>query len=366
MPGRKWMLATVFLCAASPERLAAQAHAGDADDCAGIPPDGLPESRTVVTPRRDGQVCGSVAVDGNGNVATEAGDESLRNVRWHIFNRDGDATGSFLAQLSLAPQPQGFQGFELELRDPIFGPEAIHSHWDADGTRRTASRYSVEFCAPSLQGMVSGGSQFLRECGALGGYYDVTRFDSVGQVVGRGSIPDRLRGGVAAVDQSGLTLVVFPDASAVGYAPEDFVARWYDENGAPVSDLFLLFTSTENHSRAQLLLRQLIGGGLVVQLNGEWVAMSPSGMAKSSALPDWLVPYSNYDLEIVRSGRAHALIPKDPVPNRNTIALHSISGRHCGDVTFPLPIVTVGMDGTAASSTGDDRCTTTWWPQVLP
>jgi hypothetical protein len=143
------------------------------------------------------------------------------------------------------------------------------------------------------------------------------------------------------------------------------VARWYDENGAPVSDLFLLFTTTENHLRAHLLLRPLIGGGLVVQMNGEWVAMSPSGVAKSSPLPDWLVPYSNYDIEIVRSGRAHALIPKEPVPNRNTIVLYSVSGRHCGDVTFPLPNVT-GMDGTAISSTGDDGCTTTWWPQVLP
>jgi len=160
-----------------------------------------------------------------------------------------------------------------------------------------------------------------------------------------------------------LSLLVFGDATELGFGPDDYAGRWYDEETNPVSDYFVLATRGGAHREPSL--RALVGGGIAVQLDGEWVAVSPSGMAISSPAPDWLAIHSNYDIEIVRGGRAYALIPKYPVPDRRTIPLYSVSGSYCGDVTFPLPNVTVGMDGTAISLTGEDACTVTWWPQVL-
>jgi hypothetical protein len=101
-------------------------------------------------------------------------------------------------------------------------------------------------------------------------------------------------------------------------------------------------------------------------------ARAAAGIAPSIRVADAVVaalllaPYSNYNIAIVRGGRAYALIPHSTEPDPRTISLYSPSGNHCGDVTFPSPNVHFGVDGTAITSTGEDACTITWWPEVLP
>jgi len=336
-------------------------------DCEGIVPGGLPESRTVVTPHPEGAVCGYVTVDGEGHVATESSGGGLLMYSWYVFGRDADLVGSFRAMLTLMPQPSGFHGLEFELIDPIIGYHIYHSRFDPDGTQQTRINVAGEFCTVQFERILGGGSQLLRECGSVGGFLGLFKFDEAGQLIGTVGIPDQLIHPVGAVDLNGLNLLLFPDARSLGFEPDDFVARWYDPDGIPVSDFFVLFVEPGDHFGQPPLLRPLIGGGIVAQAqSGDWVAMAPSGVGISFPTADWLAPYSNYDIEIVRGGRAYALIPKYPVPDRSTIPLYSASGVRCGAVTFPLPNVTVGMDGTAISSTGDDACTITWWPQLLP
>lgn len=342
----------------------AREHLGT-NDCQGIMPGELPESRMVVTPHPEGAVCGYVTVDGEGHVVTGASGGGLLMYSWHVFGRDADPLGSFRAMLTVMPQSSGFHGLEFELIDPILGYTIYHSRFDPDGTQRTRTSVGHEFCSVDSERILNGGSQLLQECGSVGGFLSLLKFDESGQMIGRVGIPDHLLHPVGAVDLNGLNFLLFPDATSLGFERDDFVARWYDPSGNPVSDFFVLFVEPGDHYRP--LLRPLIGGGIVAQAqNGNWVALAPSGAGFSLPPPDWLAPHSNYDIEIVRSGRAHALIPKYPVPDRSTIPLYSASGVRCGAVTFPLPNVTVGMDGTAISSTGDDACTITWWPQLLP
>jgi len=337
------------------------------DDCVGIVPDGLPESRSAAIPRYEGQFCGSVTVDGQGNVAGGSGYPGGNFARWTMFSTAGDQLGQVDAHLALMPQESGFQGMYTVLDDPWSDRIWIHAAWDPSGRRRTENGLGSDmYCRFQLQRNLAGGSQALMACTSSGNL-SVRRFDAEGHPLSYWiPVSDRSNGVTGAIDLNGLTLLVFLDATMFGFGPDDYAARWYDESGNPITDYFPLFTGPGDHQSSNAIARPLIGGGVAVQIRGEWVAVSPSGAAVSLPPPEWLASHSNYDSEIVRGGRAYALIPKWPVEDRNTVPLYSASGNHCGDVTFPLPNVTVGIDGTAISSSGDGLCTMTWWPQVLP
>ncbi len=322
-------------------------------------PGELPESRSVVVPGPPGHYCGYVTVDQLGNVAAVAYPMSGGSPVWHVYGRDGVELGSFWADSAVMPQPSGFQGLRLELRAlPSQGVWRLY-HWNPDGSVRSrVSAGGSEECGEGLMRVWTGGSQAYVDCSDFYSSVSLLRFDSSGQMVGGGTIGGRGSRIGVTVDLNGLNLLTHsPDG-------ENFFARWVDLNINPVSDEFLLLTLPPESRVSRV--GPLIGGGLVYQVDDHWAVMAPSGKAESLPAPDWLAPYSNYDIEIVRRGRAYALIPKWPEPDRRTIPLYSASGNHCGDVTFPLPNVTVGIDGTAISSTGDDACTITWWPAVLP
>jgi hypothetical protein len=337
------------------------------DDCAGMMPSNLPESRTVLIGHPQGVACGHVTVDGLGNVAAAV--EGSGGGLWHVFNPEGVELGTFgSTTIDLMPQSIGFQGLWRECHDVDCND--YPSSWQPDGTRRINRRgiYTTLYQS-HLERIQDGGSQIL-----VIPWYEVSglpitliRLDAAGMSTAESDVVrvnETGRWVVGAVDLNGLTLLVFMDGARLGFGENDLAARWYDGTGLPISDYFVLWTS--EGTRSNPWLRPLIGGGIALQIEGNWVAMSPGGKAVSTAVPDWLAARSNFDIEIVRGGRAHALIPKWPVPDRSTIPLYSPTGSHCGDATFPQPNVTVGIDGTVISSTGDDACTITWWPHVLP
>jgi len=370
---RKWGAIALLLvstaCGGSiKDSVGVQVRPGGGDDCAGILPGPLPESRSIVTPHQEEEVCGYVTVDQAGNIAGEASRVGWPEVRWRVVNRDGFDLGSFTAQPDLMPQPSGFQGIWWDCPSPCLGNfVASHSQWDPDGSRRNDVAVAGELSTPYMERVQWGGSQVLTIFSDFFGRLRLTlrRFDADGNLVRANVIGYPAPFAVGGVDLNGFTLIVFLDGSPFGFSSDDYVGRWYDDSLNAISDYFVI-TAAIGMPRIRPSLRPLIGGGILVQLQGNWVAMSPSGAARAMPAPDWLVPYSNYDIEIVRGGRAHALIPKWPVSDRSTIPLYSASGNHCGEVTLPLPNVTVGMDGTVISLTGEDACTVTWWPQVLP
>lgn len=363
MSGRGWVVAAVLLCVgcggASREQLTKQRQAAGGDDCDGIMPGELPESRTVVVPGPPDHLCGDVTVDQLGNVAAGNDVESGRSQVWYVYSRDGVVIGAFRTDSLPMPQPSGFQGLRLEpLALPSQGRWRLY-HWNPDGSvMSTVSAGGTEECGDYLMRVWTGGSQAYVDCSQYYSSVSLSRFDSSGQLVGGGRIATGRDAGMGvAVDLNGLNLLS-------RFTPDrNLFARWVDLNINPVSDEFLLMTVPPGWVSR---VGRLIGGGLVYQLDNHWAVMVPSGKAESLPAPDWLAPYSNYDIEIVRGGRAYALIPKWPEPDRRTISLYSASGNHCGDVTFPLPDVTIGIDGTAIVSTGGDACTITWWPAVLP
>jgi len=329
------------------------------DDCAGIAPKGLPDSTSVVIPHPEGRPCnGSVSVDGQGNVLGGSDD-------WTVFRSDGTPIMRLLRGSWLMPQPIGFHLLHIMIGDP-WGHAYTHRWVNPDGLWGPELFVGGEYCYAELGRNVAGGSFVLTACRPPDRGLHLRRFDPEGHLTAQSVIADSSHGVTGTTDLNGLTFVVFLDATMFGFGPDDYAARWYDEMANPVTDYFLLFTAPGDHQMSNAFARPLIGGGVAVQIQGDWVAISPSGLAESLSPPEWLASRSNYDIEIVRGGRAHALIPKWPVPDRSTIPLYSASGNHCADVTFPLANVTVGMDGTAISVTGEDLCTMTWWPQVLP
>ncbi len=330
----------------------AQPGLGEGDDCAGIVPDALPESRSIVVPHRDGGVCRGPLVDGQGHLAVHGA-----GVGWSIFTWDGLLLGTIRDNLHhvFNAQPSGFQGtlFQPHPKYPL----NYLAHWNPDGSERNRSFIGAgDACGISLFPIIGGGSQGNRSCGIQD---SLLRFDEDGQFVAGGPIERGLRPSSLAVDVNGLTAALF----RYSWENSNYVVRWFDVEATPVSDFFGDISRPGNLPTP--LVQPLINSGLVVQLGGDWVAMLPSGEETVTTAPEWLKPYSNYDLDIVRGRRAYALVPKAPVPDTSTILLYSARGNYCGYITFPLPNLTVGTDGTVVSSTGKDGCSVTWWPHVL-
>src|SRR6516164_4432520 len=151
--------------------------ATDSDDCAGILPDSLPPSRSIITPHEADRVCGDVTVDGEGNVA------SLGGGRWTVVSRDGEILGSFSVGDAI-PQPSGFQGAtSLSCGDM---PCLYHFHYNPDGTVRRMSYIGPgDACGGRIGRSIGGGSEFTRYCGAQ---FSLLIYDSDGSRVSDGVV----------------------------------------------------------------------------------------------------------------------------------------------------------------------------------
>ncbi len=99
---------------------------------------------------------------------------------------------------------------------------------------------------------------------------------------------------------------------------------------------------------------------------GRPVKLSADEVTKVRGSEDLLTPCrQRYDLAIVRSGRAYALIPRNGAADTTSIELYSIAGNRCGKVTLPIGGLRIGFDGTVIAASGDGGCTKTWWTGLL-
>ena len=113
------------------------------------------------------------------------------------------------------------------------------------------------------------------------------------------------------------------------------------------------------------MVRPLIGGGAAVQADGRWIATIRSGNGVADGVPDWLGSHANYDLQIIRGGRAYALIPRAGASPHNALDLVSESGEKCGSQSFPADGLSMGPEGTVIGSSGDPACTHPIWSGLL-
>jgi hypothetical protein len=112
-------------------------------------------------------------------------------------------------------------------------------------------------------------------------------------------------------------------------------------------------------------VRPLVGGGAAIQIDGAWVAVSGSGNGAADAPPQWLSSHANFDLQIIRQGRAYALIPRAGASPHDTLNLYSGAGEQCGAVKFPADGLSVGPDGTVIGHAGEGGCTHPFWSGLL-
>ena len=169
---------------------------------------------------------------------------------------------------------------------------------------------------------------------------------------------------MAASDEFGMNLVVYWYAPELGYATSDFVGRWYDDTGAPVSDPFLIAPGGTYTSKWSA--RALIGGCAAVQIDGIWVAAIPSDVAAVTSPPQFLADHPGWDFYIVRGRRAYARVSRTNGPGWSApMPFYSAAGNRCGAVDFPYGNLSVGADGSVIAAGGIGGCTKTWWPALL-
>jgi len=90
-----------------------------------------------------------------------------------------------------------------------------------------------------------------------------------------------------------------------------------------------------------------------------------SGVGAADNPPSWLSSHRNYDLQIIRQGRAYALIPRDDVSPHDTLDLYSGAGDRCGSLKFPAAGLSMGPDGTVIGHAGEGGCTHPFWSGLL-
>jgi hypothetical protein len=312
-------------------------------DCTGVMPADLGTSVTVTTPHGGGDVCWNATADRSGNVAAEAHASSMGETwtgNWTIWSSTGAARGSFSGVGGdVFGQQEGFHSTQ--------GKD--HVVWSASGqaTQRTGLD---DKCAHEAFNSVTGGSLVLERCGAK---LNAHRFDAAGNKVASAELGQAAQA-AGVIDAQGRTLVAVSQSGV-------YAARWYDGNLSPASGPFALPGS----GNSKPFVRPLVVGGAAIQIDGTWVATSKSGVGASDGVPDWLSSHKNWDLEVIRGGRAYALIPKSGASSRDTLDLYSGAGERCGQVKFPVDGLSMGPDGTVIGSAGEAGCTHQFWSGLL-
>jgi len=112
-------------------------------------------------------------------------------------------------------------------------------------------------------------------------------------------------------------------------------------------------------------LRSCSAGGAAIQIDGAWAATVRSGVGSADPVPPWLSSHDRYDLQIIRQGRAYALIPRAGASPHDTLELYSAAGERCGTLKFPADGLSMGPEGTVIGSSGDGGCTHPFWSGLL-
>ena len=313
-------------------------------DCTGVLPGDPSSPVTVTTPHGGGDVCWNATGDLAGNVAAESHASSMGEKwtgRWQVWSTTGAERGSFNgAGGDLFGQQQGF--LTTQGNAVVF--------WAPDGTaaRRTALGNGCSAQAFDAGGT---GALVLVRCGSK---LTAHRFDAQGARAASAALGD-VSSAAGVIDVLGRTLIVTGQGGAVS-------ARWYDANLGPASDAFAI---DARGSSSQPILRQLVGGGAAIQVDGAWVATVRSGNAGADSAPEWLSSHANFDLAIVRQQRAYALVPRAGASPHDTLDLYSGAGERCGSVKLPVDGLSLSPDGTVIGSSGDGGCTHSFWTGLL-
>jgi hypothetical protein len=349
---------------------------GTSAACQGVVPAELPAPASATVPHADGDECWSASSDGQGFIVADAhaAQESTFAVHWVILDPRGTQSGGFNAGMAIAPQPSGFHGTSFFFSQSSPPSEVAFLEWSETGTMVSNSVIGSDACGPAGAWRVPrGGSIALTICGSgahgvVHAYRfaaDGTRFRKDGSFTGASfgllfpRFPQSLSV-IAGSDVSGNMLIVAYPGSVAGLKDDDFAAQWFDPFGAPLTAVFSAAKGT-----GEAALRPLVEGDLALQIDGRWVATLSAGSAGPHPVPDWLASRDHFDFEIVRGGKAYALIPRNGAPDTRTLEFLTPGGERCGATTFPIGGLSVGFDGSVIAASGDGGCKKTWWTGLL-
>jgi len=221
---------------------------------------------------------------------------------------------------------------------------------------------------------------------------------------GGGSVPT-LRWGPSALASSGTVYGTGVDllgrALVITDGREKFgkgtiSAQWFERDGRALTDEFVLVSGFSAGESTWFETSPLIGSGLAVRrmdyaysqigtYHAHALVLVASGQPSVQPAPDWMVARPDTRLQIVRGGRAYAVIPYGAKGAACTqrIEVMAPDGSSCGARDYPIAggncdthQLSVGADGTViqmlptAMETTDPiafthTCTWRWWPAAL-
>jgi hypothetical protein len=139
---------------------------------------------------------------------------------------------------------------------------------------------------------------------------------------------------LAGVDGEGRILVTWEGGVSCGAGT--IAARWFDRSGKPLTPVFRAAADMAEPSgyAHPWRIARLMDGSLVLQtIRGGWVRRFVAPEPAAGPVPAWLAG-RHEALELVRGGRAYALVPEDS-DCRPRIDLRSAAGEACGVLEYP-------------------------------
>ncbi|HEX7624690.1 MAG TPA: hypothetical protein VF400_14030 [Anaeromyxobacteraceae bacterium] len=158
-------------------------------------------------------------------------------------------------------------------------------------------------------------------------------------------------------------------------------ARWYDENGVPLTDSFPVPGTP--HAGIDPWFKLLLDGRVAINDGATWAAVLPDGQAHNDPVPDWLSSRPNTRIATIRQGSGYAVMPL-LFSGSSKFEILTPDGSSCGAFNTPAPSppngetwgpesLNVGYDGTLLevdNAHGGDldvsiHCVYRWWPALL-
>jgi hypothetical protein len=190
-----------------------------------------------------------------------------------------------------------------------------------------------------------------------------------------------------SLDRAGAQAIVLPTGHVLvvaGGDDEDASARWFDDEGAPLTGWFDAgFRYGGDDSPA---LRLLLDGRAVAFDGTRWAAAFRDGEAAVEDPPAWLVALGGRRLAALPGGKGYVALGGEPGGGLGTAELLTPEGERCGPLAPPpgappaggsrTPFgYWLGPDGTLiegstlagpALAGSAHHCAFRWWPELFP
>lgn len=390
-----------FVANAPPGGSGAGSNGGPPAQCSGISaPDAVAMQQYVARPQ-GAVACGQGLGDQNGTLAFPMGFHDP-NAHGSLIDFVSAANGfvreQFSASESLRPlqQPSGLASAGDAGHLYPFGPSVRLGRWDTSGNWLGDAVWRAQNHAPAEDvngGVFLAGDLSPSTSGPLS--HEAVMFNGGGAAYGVkwGPQPLASSGAVfgAGVDVLGRALVVTGGSAPFGAG--SITAQWFDRNGTPLTGEFVLVTGFVPGSSTWFETSPLLGGGVEVRrmdlaggvYHAKALVLVQSGAAVVQPPPRWMTDRPDTKLQIVRGGKAYAVLPYGAanVPCTQKVEIVAADGTSCGSTSYPIaagtcntPDLSVAQDGTVIQGlpasmetvTNEFRawhtCTWRWWTRA--